>query len=230
MPMPRWPPAREPRPPLSQLARPRSPRGGGVLFPGGRPLLDAWSRRDAWGGQGGPWRRPWRPGAEAPRGLYGVRPAPRVARAPTPHRAWSRGPPQGGSRAEERGAPSGAHGGLSGRRRGRGDGAAGHAARGGLVLGVPHGHEHDGDVGRPDVSPRDRGGVSQARQAERVQGSPWPTRGVGSPQVAGWGGQGVSRAARGGQHEGHSGGGRSLVSQAMPPRDLFLSPATSRLP
>ena len=69
---------------------------------------------------------------------------------------------------DQRGDPRGSQGGLSGRRRVRWDGAAGHAERGGLVLCVPHGHEHRGDVGRRDLSPRYFGGVSQARQTDRV--------------------------------------------------------------
>ena len=43
--------------------------------------------------------------------------------------------------------PEGGHGGLARRRRVRWNSAAGHAARDGLVLRVPDGHEHDGDMG-----------------------------------------------------------------------------------
>ena len=61
--------------------------------------------------------------------------------------------------------PEGAQVVFAGRWRVRRDGAASHAAGGGLVLRLPHGHEHRGDVGGRDLPPRYLGGVSQARHA-----------------------------------------------------------------
>ena len=83
--------------------------------------------------------------------------------------------------------------------------------RGGLVLRLPHGHEHDGDVGRHDVSPRYFGGVSQARPTDRAQRRPCHTRGVWSHHGAVLLGQGISRAAVFGQQYGHRRGSLSLV-------------------
>src|SRR5712691_1172592 len=51
-----------------------------------------------------------------------------------------------------------------------GDGAAGHAERGGRVLRLPHGHAHRGDVGGRDLPSRYLEGVSQARHPRRVTG------------------------------------------------------------
>ena len=102
--------------------------------------------------------------------------------------------------------------------------------RAGLVLCVPHGHEHDGDVGRRDLSPRYLGGVSQARQTDCVTGCPCHPRGVWSNHGAVLLGQGVSRAAVFGQQSGDSRGGVSLVSKAFPHRDLFLRPEKPRFP
>ena len=56
------------------------------------------------------------------------------------------------------------------------------------------------------------------------------TRGVWSHHGAVLLGQGVSRAPVSGQQSGDSRGGVSLVSKALPHRDLFLRPEKPRLP
>jgi len=150
---PRWAQARAPRHPCAPMARPRAPRGGGGLGPVGRPLPDALRLRDAGGGQGGPGRRPGWQGAEAPRGRDGARLAPGVARAPPAHRAWARGAPPRGRRAEEPAEPRGACW-ATARAMGRSDRAPG--PRGGGPRGAA-----------PPCAPRRQG------TARRVAGRPW---------------------------------------------------------
>ena len=100
---------------------------------------------------------------------------------------------------------------MAGRWGMRWDEAAANAAAGGLVLRVPHGHEHRGDVGERDLPPRCVRRVSQAGQADRVKGGARHTRGVWSHPVAVLLGQGISRTAVFGQQYGHSRGSLSLV-------------------
>src|SRR5438046_3266838 len=80
-----------------------------------------------------------------------------------PEGPLSRRPPHRRGGVDAGGDPSGSQGGLSGGRRVRWDGASGHAERGGLVLCVPHGPEHRGDVGRRELSPRYLGSVQRGR-------------------------------------------------------------------
>jgi len=227
---PRWPPAREPCQALDPRARQRAQRGGGILCPLCRSRVDAVRPSNAGGGQGGPWRRPWRYGAEAPRGGEGARAAPGGARAPPSHRAWSRGSPHRPGRVAEPVDSRGGQGRLAGGRRVRGDGAAGPTERAGLGLRVPSSQAHDGDVGGRDCAPRCvRRGSPGGETAGRHRGL-WHTRGVWPHHGAVLLGQEVARAPVSGQHEGHRRGGVSLVAHAMPPRDLFLSPAQPRFP
>src|SRR6267143_4906285 len=72
--------------------------------------------------------------------------------------------------------------------------------------------------------------MSQAGQADRVEGGPLHTRGVWSSHGAVLLGQGVSRAAVFGQQYGHSRGSLSLLCKALSHRDLFLRPEKSRFP
>jgi hypothetical protein len=81
----------------------------------------------------------------------------------------------------------------------------------GLVLRVPHGHEHRGNVDGRDLPPGCARRVSQAGQVDRVKGGLRHTRGVWSHHGAVLLGQGVSRAAVFGQQYGHSRGSLSLV-------------------
>jgi len=78
------------------------------------------------------------------------------------------------------GIPRGGQGGLSGRRGVRRNGAAGHAEGDGLVLRMPDGHEHDGDVGGGDLSPRYCRCVSPAWQTDCVTRGFCDPRGVWS--------------------------------------------------
>ena len=59
----------EPCQTLDQMARQRAYLGGGVFLPYVDIFIDAVSSRDACGGHGWQCRRPWLPGADAPRGL-----------------------------------------------------------------------------------------------------------------------------------------------------------------
>ena len=112
---------------------------------------------------------------------------------------------------DQRADPRRDAGGVAGRWRIRWDEAPAHATAGGLVLRVSHGHEHRGDVGGRDLSPRCARRVSQAGPADRVKGGPLHTRGVWSHHGAVLLGQRVSRAAVFGQQYGHSRGSLSLV-------------------
>src|SRR5262249_27970747 len=107
--------------------------------------------------------------------------------------------------------PSGSAGGVAGRWGIRWDEAAAHAAAGGLVLRVPHGHEHRGDVGGRDLPPGCARRVSQAGQVDRVKGGLLYTRGVWSHHGTVLLGQGGSRAAGCGQQYGDSSGSLWLV-------------------
>ena len=229
-PNPRWPQAREPWQTLAPLARQRAYLGGDVLVTVCRPRVGSVSLRDPWGRHGWPCRRSWRRGAEAPRRLSGARPAPGVARAPQSHRAWSRGAPHGPGRAAAHGEPHGGHGGLSRRRRVRWAGAAGHTACAGLVLWVPYGHEPASAMGGADLAPRCVRRVSPGGEAAGVTRGLCYPRGVWSDHGAVLWGHGVSSALVSGQQADDRRGGVSLVSKALPHRDLVLRPAKSRRP
>jgi hypothetical protein len=194
-----------------------------------RALVDAVSPRDGGGGHGGPGRRPGLPGAEAPRGLEGARPAPHGARAPKSPRPWSRGTPPRQGQAAEHGEPRGGPGGLARRRRGRGDGVAGHAERAGLVLRLPASSEHDGDGGGGALAPRYFRGVAPAWEREGVNSGGGYSRGVWAPHGAMGLGQGGSRAPGYGAHSSASRGGVALRAKARPHRDLFRSPEKPRV-
>jgi len=107
-------------------------------------------------------------------------PATGLAGASSPEGPRAGSAPHRHGRVDARGDPCGGAGGRAGRRRGRRDGTASHAAGGGLGLRLPHGHAHDGDVGRHALAPRYLGGVSHAGQAERGQERPGHPRGVWS--------------------------------------------------
>jgi hypothetical protein len=166
-----------------------------------RALVDAVSPRDGGGGHGGPGRRPGLPGAEAPRGLEGARPAPHGARAPKSPRPWSRGTPPRQGQAAEHGEPRGGPGGLARRRRGRGGALA----------------------------PRYFRGVAPAWEREGVNSGGGYSRGVWAPHGAMGLGQGGSRAPGYGAHSSASRGGVALRAKARPHRDLFRSPEKPRV-
>jgi hypothetical protein len=100
----------------------------------------------------------------------------------------ARRPPYRLSRTHPWAEPRGRAGGVAGRWGMRWDAAAAHAAAGGRVLRVPHGHEHRGDVGKRDLPPGCARRVSQTGQADRVQGGARHTRSVWShPGAMLWG-------------------------------------------
>ena len=84
----------------------------------------------------------------------------------------------------------------------------------------------EGESFRLDVLRR----VAPAGEADGVTRGLRHTRYVWSHHGAVWLGQGISRAPVAGQQSGNSRGGVSLVSQALPPRDLFLRPEKPRFP